>query len=344
MTHTENPNCLINQSTCGRIPGEPICPKCGLDERVRYVNEEARQLAVKTAEAQYWQMHARVMEERFNQQPVPQPKPRPISTPVQCRAVGEIFQDLPIAPQMVVLPSGRFYMGSADNDAFGDESEFPQHKVTISHKLAMGRYPVTFEEWDACVADGGVDHKPRDEGWGRGRRPVIYVSWDDAQDYVAWLNTKLGLAANDATRYRLPSEAEWEYACRAGTKGNFSTPRGLLSDNDATYDASDVEAKLSPKAGKKPDKTTPVGFYAPNPWGLYDMYGNVCEWVQDDYEHSYQGAPTNGSAWATGAENRVLRGGSWLSGAVIARSAFRYNCSPVSRINDHGFRLARTVP
>jgi formylglycine-generating enzyme required for sulfatase activity len=342
MTHTEQPTCLIHQTACRRIPGEPVCPKCGLDERVRYVSEEARLLAVRTAEARYWQSHAKALEEQYSK-PAPPPKQTPRYALGQSRAVGEVFQDLPAAPQMVVLPSGSFLMGSADDDVNGFEKERPQHKVTIAYKLAISRYPVTFEEWDACVADGGIDHKPEDQGWGRGKRPVINVSWEDAQAYATWLNTKLGIAATDPTRYRLPSEAEWEYACRAGATGNFSTASGQLSDNDATYDASYVEANLSPKAGKKHDKTTPVGIYAPNPWGLYDMHGNVWEWVQDDFEDSYRGAPTDGSAWATGAANRVLRGGSWYDCARSSRSANRIFISPVIRSYYIGFRLARTA-
>lgn len=233
-------------------------------------------------------------------------------------------------------------MGSAD-DAMGTENERPQHKVTIAHQLAMGRYPVTFEEWDACVADGGLTYIPVDAGWGRGKRPVINVSWEDAQSYTGWLNKKLGIDASDPTRYRLPSEAEWEYACRAGTTGNFSTASGLLSDNDATYDASFVNADLSPEAGTKHDRTTPVGSYAPNPWGLYDMHGNMWEWVQDDSENTYQGAPTDGSAWSTGAAKRVLRGGSWSLNAWLIRSSSRYDYSPRNRFSLFGFRIARTM-
>jgi formylglycine-generating enzyme required for sulfatase activity len=343
MTHTEHPNCLIHQSVCGRRTGEPICAKCGLDKRVRYVSEEAGLLAASKAETRYWQSHAKALEEQLTK-PTPPHKQTPLYMPGHSRAVGEVFQDLPNAPQMVVLPSGSFLMGSADDDIYGTQNERPQHKVTIAHKLAMGRYPVTFEEWDACVAEGGVDLKPEDEGWGRGTRPVINVSWEDAQAYARWLNKKLGIESNDPYRYRLPSEAEWEYACRAGTTGKFSTPSGQLSNADATYDASNVLPIVSPKAGKKHDKTTPVGIYAPNPWGLYDMHGNVWEWVQDDYEDSYQGAPADGSAWATGAINRVLRGGSWNDGAWSACVANRFIYTPVARDLCSGFRLARTVP
>ncbi len=285
------------------------------------------------------------LNEQMSKQTAPEPKQAPIATPVQSRAVGEVFLDLPTAPQMVVLPSGCFWMGSAADDADGYYDERPQHKVTIAYKLAIGRYPVTFEEWDACVADGGISHKPEDMGFGRGKHPVIDVSWEDAQAYAAWLNTTLGIAANDPTCYRLPSEAEWEYACRAGTTGNFSTPTGQLSDNDATYDASVADKTLSPKAGKEHEKTTLVGIYAPNPWGLYDMHGNVWEWVQDDYKNSYRGVPADGSAWTTTrAVERVLRGGSWSSNAGFARATNRdYGVSPGRCSGGAGFRLAKTA-
>jgi formylglycine-generating enzyme required for sulfatase activity len=194
------------------------------------------------------------------------------------------------------------------------------------------------------VADGFINYEPEDEGWGRGKRPVVNVSWKHAQAYAAWLNRKLGMKAIDPTRYRLPSEAEWEYACRAGTTGNYSTVNGQLSDNDATYNASVVYKNLSPEVGKKHDKTTPVGIYAPNPWGLYDMHGNVYEWVQDDYGISYRGAPTDGSAWTTGAFERVLRGGSWYDFCSgNSRAAFRNKASPGNRSYYYGFRLTRTV-
>jgi formylglycine-generating enzyme required for sulfatase activity len=337
------PTCLIQQTNCGRIDGNPVCPKCGIDEGGRYTTEDAAMLAKAQARATYWQNHAKALEEKYRK-PAPPSKPAFSSTPVQSRTVAKVFHDLPIAPQMVVLPSGSYLMGSAEDDAHGYSDERPQHKVTIDYQLAMGRYPVTFEEWDACVADGGVEHQPEDHGWGRGKRPVINVSWDDAQAYAAWLNQKLGISQDDPTRYRLPSEAEWEYACRAGTTGNYSTFGGQISDNAATYDASVVDGTLSPQAGRKHDKTTPVGIYAPNPWGLYDMHGNVWEWVQDDYEESYRGAPVDGAAWKTGAAIRVLRGGSWDDSAMLARSAYRFSGFPGDRDGDFGFRLAKTVP
>jgi formylglycine-generating enzyme required for sulfatase activity len=258
-------------------------------------------------------------------------------------AVGQVFRDAPWAPEMVVLPSGKFLMGSPEDEPGRFLYEGPQHEVVIAYSLAMGKYPVTFEEWDACVADGGTSHKPSDESWGRGKRPVINVNWDDAQQYVAWLNQKLGLAKSDPTRYRLPTEAEWEYACRAGTTGMFSTPNGLMSEDWANYDAS-FTFDGAPKAGCKLNKTMPMGMYPANPWGLHDMHGNLLEWVQDGYVDSYRGAPTDGSAWESGSSRRVLRGGAWSSIPRNLRSANRYGGTPDGRSSGAGFRLARTVP
>jgi formylglycine-generating enzyme required for sulfatase activity len=330
MTNSEHPNGLIHQANCGRIPGEPISPKCGLDESVRYVSNEVDFLAASKAEALDWQHHAKAMQEQIST-----PTPSPTATPTQGRAVGQIFQDLPIAQQMVVLPSGSFWMGSAEDDADGYPNECPQHKVTIAYQLAMGRYPVTFEEWDACVADSGVSHKPKDKGWGRDKRPVINVSWDDAQAYAAWLNTKLGICQDDPYRYRLPSEAEWEYACRAGSQTQWC----FGDDADALKEYSWYD-KFSG------DKTQPVGQKMPNTFGLYDMHGNVWEWVQDWYHDSYSDAPSDGSARVTGGEQRVRvqRGGAWSHDASENRSAYRYNDSPGNRGSYFGFRLARALP
>jgi formylglycine-generating enzyme required for sulfatase activity len=216
-----------------------------------------------------------------------------MSTPFESQTVGRVFRDAPFAPEMVVLPSGKFLMGSPIDGPSWYEDQDPQHEVTIAYQLAMGKYPVTFDEWDAYVADGGTTYVPDDGGWGRGKRPVIQVCWSYAQQYVAWLNKKLGRAADDPTRYRLPSEAEWEYACRAGTQGMYSTPDGLMCDDWANYDASDT-FEGAPRAGRMPGKTTPVGTYPANPWGLYDMHGNVWEWMQDWY---HWGLPRCTSGW-----------------------------------------------
>jgi formylglycine-generating enzyme required for sulfatase activity len=170
----------------------------------------------------------------------------------------------------------------------------PQHQVTIGEPFGVGRYEVTFDEWDACVKGGGCnDYKPSDQGWGRGRRPVINVSWDDAQAYVAWLSKKTGQP------YRLPSEAEWEYAARAGTTSRY-------------WWGNDVPTSKQANFGDHVNKTSKVGSYPANPWGLHDMNGNVWEWVEDCWNESYEGAPNDGSAWPSGdCGRRVRRGGSW---------------------------------
>jgi formylglycine-generating enzyme required for sulfatase activity len=231
---------------------------------------------------------------------------------------GAVFRDSPDTPEMVVIPAGEFMMG-----------EGTQHKVTIARPFAVGKYPLTFDEWDACVKAGGCKHKPEDAGWGRGNRPVINVTWEDAQAYVAWLSKKTGKP------YRLLSEAEWEYAARAGT-----TTRYPWGDEPGTNRAN-FRGSGSQWSGKQ---TAPVGSFEPNAFGLYDMIGNVWEWLQDCWNDSYDGAPTDGSAWESGdCGRRVVRGGSWGYGPESARVADRIRSNPTIRIIDQGFRLARTL-
>ncbi len=242
---------------------------------------------------------------------------------------GTVFRDAADLPEMVVIPAGRFLMGSPQGEAGRSGAEGPQHEVTIARPFAVGRYAVTFDQWDACVAAGGCKQKPGDKGWGRGRRPVINVSWEDAQAYVAWLMKKTGKG------YRLLSEAEWEYAARAG--GTTAYPWGQEpGTNRANFNDSG-----SQWSGKQ---TAPVGSFAPNAFGLYDMIGNVWEWTQDCWNESYAGAPADGSPWLKGeCGRRVVRGGSWNYTPVIARAAFRNWVVPGSRNYYQGFRLARTL-
>jgi formylglycine-generating enzyme required for sulfatase activity len=204
-----------------------------------------------------------------------------------------------------------------------------QHRVTIDRSFAVGRYEITFAEWDACVSDGGCTHRPSDRGWGRSRRPVINVSWQDALEYVAWLSKK-----TDA-HYRLLSEAEWEYAARAGT-----TTRYTWGD-----DAGQNRANFAGSGSKWSNKqTAPVGSFEPSRFGLYDTSGNVWEWVQDCWNNSYAGAPGDGSPWESrDCGRRVLRGGSWYIKPEVARSALRYRVVPVYRYFYDGFRVARTL-
>ena len=237
---------------------------------------------------------------------------------------------------MAVLPSGTYRMGAPESESTSDDDERPVHEVTIGGAVAFGVYEVTFAEWDACLAGRGCrGYRPNDNGWGRGRRPVINVSWDDAQSYVDWLSEKTG------KQYRLPSESEWEYAARAGTVTPFHTGRTISTDQ-ANYDGNYVYG--SGRKGVFRGKTVPVGSFEPNAWGLRDMHGNVREWVEDCLNDSYVGAPRDGSARLTGnCHRRVLRGGSWYGGPSYLRAASRDTVSTGYRNDFVGFRVARTL-
>ena len=242
----------------------------------------------------------------------------------------------PFEPEMVTIEAGSFLMGSPDKEPKRFDTEGPQHRVQVP-AFALGKTEVTFAQWDACVADGGCTHKPKDEGWGRGQHPVINVSWDDAQQYVAWLAKKTGKG------YRLPSEAEWEYAARAGTKTPFWTGNCIKTDQ-ANYDGNLNYNGCGAKTGVYRKQTVPVGSLPANPWGLHEVHGNVWEWVQDPDHGSYKGAPADGSVWeAGGSSARVVRGGSWGFIPWFLRAAVRDGIEPVNRDNSLGFRLARTL-
>lgn len=248
---------------------------------------------------------------------------------------GKIFRDCPECPEMVILPPGLFTMGSPASGPDRRTNEGPQHKVSIAYALAVGKYEVSFAEWDACVATGGCSHKPKDEGWGRGRRPVIHVSWQDAQQYVQWLSNKTGKP------YRLLTEAEWEYAYRAGTTTPFYTG-SCINPDQANYEGNYDYNNCGAKTGEYREKTIEVGSFKANAFGLHDMAGNVWEWVQDCYNHSYAGAPGDGKAWTGGeCKSRVLRGGSWNYFPYFLRAAVRIKNAPVNRGNFFGFRVAR---
>ena len=225
-------------------------------------------------------------------------------------------------PDMVWLPDGTFTMGDANSD---QTDEKPAHPVTLSH-FAIGKYPVTFAEYDAfCKATGR--EKPRDEGWGRDHRPVIYVSWDDAQAYCQWLRQQTG------QEYRLLTEAQWEYACRAGsdTAWCFGTEEKQLGDYAWYWENAE-------------QKTHPVGEKRANVWGLHDLHGNVWEWVQDWYG-AYSSEPQQDPSGPESGARRVCRGGGWDYGADYCRSASRRSWTdPAGRGIPLGFRLARTGP
>lgn len=231
-------------------------------------------------------------------------------------------------PVMAVIPAGTFMMGAPESDADRDDSEGPAHDVTIAKPFAVSMFAVTFEQWDACVAAAAC---PRaSDQWGRGTMPVINVSFSDAMQYVRWLSQVSGKT------YRLPTEAEWEYAARAGTKTRYSWGDDPGSGN-ATCDGCGSRWDLK--------QTAPVGSFKPNAFGLYDMHGNVWEWVEDSWHRNYEGAPTDGSAWLeSGDQNvRVVRGGSWRNETAHLRAAARVGRNSHVRFDTLGFRVARSL-
>ena len=236
---------------------------------------------------------------------------------------------------MVVVPSGSFMMGSPESEEGRGDDEGPVRRVTIGYRLAVGMFEVTFREWDACVSDGGCGGYRPDDKWGRYEHPVIEVSWKNAKGYVEWLRRKTG------KRYRLLSEAEWEYVARAGTTTPFHTGR-TISTEQANYDGNHTYG--SGREGAYRERTTPVGSFEPNGFGVYDVHGNVWELVEDCWNISYRRAPTDGSAWLReDCDRRVLRGGSWDKRPEELRSANRIWDRPRSRHDLVGFRVARTL-
>jgi formylglycine-generating enzyme required for sulfatase activity len=233
-------------------------------------------------------------------------------------------------PEMVVVPAGSFMMGSPPTEKGRYASEGPQHMVTIGKPFAVAKFELTFDEWDTCVTYGDCPEDVSDGGWDRGQQPAINVTWDDAQRYVAWLSKMTGKP------YRLLTEAEYEYATRAETQTAY--PWGDdIGKNNANCNG----------CGSKWDnrQTAPVGSFKPNAFGLYDMVGNVWQWVEDCFHDNYNGAPTDGSAWIEGGncKFRVVRGGAWDFSADLLRSALRYRYAAGGRSYYLGFRVGRTL-
>jgi formylglycine-generating enzyme required for sulfatase activity len=257
----------------------------------------------------------------------------PVGNEKRCLKPKDSFKDCPECPEMVMVPAGSFMMGSPVSERDHDKDEGPQRKVTIARSIAVGKFEVTADEWDSCAAEGKCQSSGQIAG--RGKHPVVHVSWNDiTNDYLPWLSRKTG------ETYRLLTEAEWEYAARAGTTTPFSTgptitPEQANFNGNFTYGGS---AK-----GKNRGETVEVGSFQPNAFGLHDMYGNVWEWVEDCYKNTYSGGPIDGSAAKFGDCNlRVLRGGSWSSAEGL-RSADRGRNSSDLKDNDVGFRVARTL-
>ena len=254
---------------------------------------------------------------------------------------GEVFQDAlkggGQGPEMVVLPTGRFRMGSPAGEEGRQDDEGPVRTVTIGKRIAMGRYEVTFADYDRFADADSRLSRPDDEGWGRGSRPVINVSQEDAKAYAVWLSAQTG------KRYRLPSESEWEYAARAGTRTRYS-----WGDEINCRQARYGRGFGSECSDSSLDRTVPVGSFAANGFGLFDMHGNVDEWVEDCWHDGYEGAPSDGSAWTTGCDGRqpgsaIFRGGAWKDAPWHVRAAGRGGWEPSYRFNYIGFRLVQDL-
>ncbi len=294
---------------------------------------------------------------------------------------GQSFRDCPQCPEMVVVPAGSFLMGSP-NFEIGkpeystnrgerhpcrgakpvpidchEEDEGPQHRVSIPKPYAIGKFTVTFDEWDACTAGGGCKPdkpRPEDRGWGRGRQPVIYISWSDVKAYLRWLSKKTGHT------YRLPSEAEWEYAARAGTMtpfwwGDWATTKLANFRHDSEKPNPDrtvggyLKVFTDEPDGVFRDKTLPVDEFKPNPWGLHQVHGNVWEWTEDCYHKDYKDKPVElnktGGAWKVGdCFFRMLRGGSYDTWRHTIRAASRTNGKFDRGRDEWGFRVVRELP
>lgn len=240
------------------------------------------------------------------------------------------FTECTDCPQMTVVPAGSFVMGSPSTEPGHHPSEEPQHTVTIAKAFAISTFELTFANWDACAAHGDCDPQVSDGGFGRGKQPLINVTWQDARQYVAWLTAVTGKP------YRLLSEAEYEYAARAGSASAYPWGEEIGSGNANCIDCG------GQWNGKQP---APVGSFAANAFGLYDMIGNAWEWVEDCAHQNYNGAPPDGSAWTAGSDctSRLARGGTWNVLPASVRSGSRLLITSGSLYFNLGFRVARAL-
>ncbi|WP_342624966.1 formylglycine-generating enzyme family protein [Pseudomonas alkylphenolica] len=258
---------------------------------------------------------------------------------------GTVFRDCKAAcPEMLVLPAGSFMMGTPDDEVGRQPDEGPLHQVTFAKPFAIGRYPVTAGEWSAYLRESGVKIADGDTRPGREckaskprykqgpKQPAVCMSYHDVEAYAAWLTKKTG------KHYRMLSEAEREYAARAGSTGPFPFPL----DPNAEYEISQHANVYGPKDGFS--FTSPVGSFPANAFGVYDMHGNVYEWVADCSHDDYVGAPADGSAWKEpGCELVQIRGNDWGEAPIFSRSGNRNNSLPDNRGDWIGFRLAREL-
>jgi formylglycine-generating enzyme required for sulfatase activity len=231
------------------------------------------------------------------------------------------IRDCPECPELVLIPPGSFTMGSTEISVEG-----PMHEVSIQKSFYIGRYEVTYDEWDACLAEKRCTYRPDDRGLGRGRRPVTNVDWNDAKTYVAWLSQKTGRS------YRLPTESEWEYVARASTTSAYSWGRVFEKDRANCWGCTT----------EPHNNAIEVGSFKPNGFGIYDMAGNAAEWVEDCWSEGYRGAPIDGSALVkSGCSERVLRGGAFNNDPKYVRSAARFKYDYDVRYPSNGFRVVR---
>ena len=249
---------------------------------------------------------------------------------------GTDFRDCAECPVMVVLPKASFMMGSPESETGRSKNEGPQRKVTIAYPLAVGKFEVTFDEWDACLAEAGCrGRRTERQGKERGTRPVTHVDWNDAQAFVKWLSDKTHM------NYRLLSESEWEFAARAGASTQFSW--GAVPRRERANYGMDECCGGFISATDPWELAAPVGSFPPNAFGLHDLHGNLWEWVEDCWDENPVAGPSNGSVRLTGdCGARVMRGGSWASMPVRIRAAFRHAFSLSDNDNFIGFRVART--
>jgi formylglycine-generating enzyme required for sulfatase activity len=256
--------------------------------------------------------------------PVIKPGPAAAPTPVAAQPTGSI-SDCDSCPEMLVLQPGSFVMG----DANGDRSEKPAHRVTIRKAFAIGKYEVTLGQWNACTQAGACKAIPEATSWSD-QSPARDLSWTDAQQYVRWLSKQTG------QKYRLPTEAEWEYAARAGTSTRYWWGEKMQPG----------KANCKGCGGDwNNDAPVNVDVFPPNPYGIYGMNGGVWEWVEDCWQKDYDGAPTDGSAWTSSdCRENVIRGGSWRNDSTYAHSASRFTYDTTVRYILNGFRVARTLP
>jgi formylglycine-generating enzyme required for sulfatase activity len=307
-----------------------------LSKRQRFVRSTRRvgsmtAAAAALAAAAYFSPAAWRLYQDFQAAPEAAPTPanpaepmlRPASANINTYTAGHTFRDCAQCPEMVVLSGGLFVMGSPEGEAGRGRDEGPLREVSIA-PFAIGRYEITFAQWDACLAGGGCNgYSPADGGWGRGDKPVTSVSWDDAQAYLDWLNLQAG-----GLRYRLASEAEWEFAARAGVSEAYAFGSRVTA-TQATFGAR---------------RTTAVGAHEANAFSLFDMHGNVGEWVEDCHAPNYDLAPVDGAAvHDANCARRVFRGGGFADQPAVLRAAARRSGAATTRSQAVGFRVARTL-